>query len=335
MTTLCLWEDVYAKDSPILLVSGSWDKTVRIWNIQTKALVSSTLAHADFVKCVFAIPELKLLATTGSDKLVRFWDMSEPTKPSSLTSIGSLSSHSRPVQCLSVDVRSPTAATLYTADSMGVIIAWDLERDYENKRCRGTQIGLLNAHRTGINCMMYGRGQLWTASSDDSVALQYHPPPPDAASSKAPPLLKHPSAAKALLPLSLPALTLPEDLADAIDAYLITAYGDTIRVYDVSAPHEPELLREVADGHWHDVVGLALWVRSVHVELPDQKTRTRVEPWIVSASLDGTIQRWKFADLLNPPSKASKPPAPTIETPPQESLMTEEEERELAELMDE
>ncbi len=143
-----------------------------------------------------------------------------------------------------------------------------------------------------INQLTNGRH---LASSDDSVALQYHPPPQDAASSKAPRPLKHPSAAKALLPLSLPALTLPEDLADAIDAYLITAYGDTIRVYDVSAPHEPKLLREVADGHWHDVVGLALWVRSVHVELPDQKTRTRVEPWIVSASLDGTIQRWKFA----------------------------------------
>lgn len=127
------------------------------------------------------------------------------------------------------------------------------------------------------------------------MTLQYHPPPPDVASSKAPPPLQHPTAAKALLSLSLCALSLPEDLADAIDAYLVTAHGDSIRVYDVSAPHEPELLREEADGHWHDVVGLALWIRSVQVELPGGKTRTRKEPWIVSASLDGTIQRWRFA----------------------------------------
>lgn len=133
------------------------------------------------------------------------------------------------------------------------------------------------------------------ASADDSVALQYHPPPPDAASAKAPPPLEHPAAAKALLPLSLPALSLPEDLADAIDAYLITAYSDTIRIYDVSAPYEPELLREETDGHWHDVIGLALWLRGVNVELSNGGPKTRVEPWIVSASLDGTIQRWRLA----------------------------------------
>lgn len=39
-------------------------------------------------------------------------------------------------------------------------------------------------------------------------------------------------------------------------------------------------------------------------------------------------------DLLNPPPKGSKPPAPKVEKPLQGS-MTEEEERELAELMDE
>lgn len=127
------------------------------------------------------------------------------------------------------------------------------------------------------------------------MALQYHPPPPDAASAKAPPPLEHPAAAKALLPLSLPALSLPEDLADAIDAYLITAYSDTLRIYDVSAPHEPELLREETEGHWHDVVALALWLRGVDVELSNGGPKTRVEPWIVSASLDGTIQRWRLA----------------------------------------
>lgn len=218
---------------------------------------------------------------------------------------------------------------------MGIIIIWDLERDFENQRCRGTQVGQLDAHRTGINCMMYGRGQLWSASSDESVALQYHPPLPDSAAPKAPPPLRHPAAAKALLPLSLPALSLPEDLADILDAYLITAYSDTIRVYDVSAPHEPELLREEADGHWHDVVGLGLWIRSVKFELPSGIKRSRLEPWIVSASLDGTIRRWKLADLINPPPKEIKSPVPEVKDPPRESFLSEEEERELAELMDE
>ena len=110
MTTLAFIDNPSNPDIPFL-VTGSWDK-VRIisqWKMcgtdrnadcenmehecmrshstefvkvnidcgttssQDKSLVSSTEAHSDFVKCVLSIPKLKLLVSSGSDKVVRFW----------------------------------------------------------------------------------------------------------------------------------------------------------------------------------------------------------------------------------------------------------------------
>ena len=41
--------------------------------LKTKALISSTPAHEDFVKVLLVIPSLNLLVSGSSDKVVRFW----------------------------------------------------------------------------------------------------------------------------------------------------------------------------------------------------------------------------------------------------------------------
>ena len=125
-----------------------------------------------------------------------------------------------------------------------------------------------------------------TASSDETVSLYAYPPAPNSSTHpgapKPIPPIPHPRAVRALLPLSLTNLG---------ETHLLTAHGDAIRTYDVSTPAEPELLSEV-DAHWHDVTALRLWVR----KFQDGKDgRTKVEPWLVSASLDGTIRRWRLS----------------------------------------
>lgn len=67
------------------------------------------------------------------------------------------------------------------------------------------------------------------------------------------------------------------------------------------------------------------------------------EVWIISASVDLTIRRWRLADLVAPvkplqDQKAVAPVAPPVPEPTTTEAgggLTEEEERELAELMDE
>ena len=155
------------------------------------------------MKRVVPVPELKLLITSGSDKVVRFWyvrtrhlivglrcsnndnavnvhadadattarDLSDVTAAGALRTLGTVSAHSRPVQCIEVDAldarlrpdEATHSATLYTADSMGAILIWTLERTYgANPGCRTTQIGSVSGHRTGVNDMWYEKGELWT-----------------------------------------------------------------------------------------------------------------------------------------------------------------------------
>ncbi|KAF7974555.1 hypothetical protein HWV62_10036 [Athelia sp. TMB] len=311
-----------AGDSAIL-ITGSWDQAIKLWDTATKECTSTTpAAHSDFVKTLFVIPSLQLLVSGGSDKIVRFWiltdplarDLSTATAGTPLTSLGSISSHTRPVECLDGYAVSPTSAVLYTADTMGVIKAWDLDKRAGS--WHSTLRTELTHHRTRINEMVLGNGQLWTASSDETVQILENPL--DAASRPLPPLA-HPVAVRAILPLGTTGLAEP---------YVLTGAGDIIRAYDVSSPAEPELLGEV-DAHWHDVTALRLWVR----RSAGGSGQTRVEPWVISASLDGTIRRWRLSELLHPPPKTAAPaPAPI----PEEDgfTMTEEEERELAELLE-
>lgn len=63
-----------------------------------------------------------------------------------------------------------------------------------------------------------------------------------------------------------------------------------MRIYDVASPDEPEFIGQV-DAHWHDVTAIRLWMR----KFAGEDGKTRVEPWIISTSLDGTIRRWRLS----------------------------------------
>ncbi|KAJ6618326.1 WD40-repeat-containing domain protein [Mycena sp. CBHHK59/15] len=320
VTSLAFCDKDTASHDGSILITGSWDKTIKLWDTETKELISSTEAHSDFVKCLFVFPSLQLLVSGSSDKIVRLWDLSDATSGKPLTSMGSISSHTRPVSCIDGVAFSDTSAVMYTADSMGAIKVWNLVKESGvAPRWKSTPKADLNHHRTGINEMLFGRGQLWTASADDTV--QVLPDPTSPQPTTIPPVsITHPAAVRCILPLSV---------TDLAEPYLITGAGDVIRVYDVSSIREPELINEV-DAHWHDVTALRLWVRkSVGTD-----NKTRVEPWVVSTSLDGTIRKWRLSALrVEPPKKIASTAAPSSQDG-SKFEMTEEEERELAELMD-
>jgi len=235
-----------------------------------------------------------------------------------------------------------------TADSMGIIKVYNLtvERDPQ-LYIRATQITEIEAHRTGINDMWYANNEMWTASSDDTVQFRRFPaskasgdpggsaggridvPGPARAS------IKHAVGAKAVLPLS-------HALVDA-EPFVLTGAGDTIYVYrfdsevDGDGSGDAPLLVASVDAHWHDVTALAPWTKT----FKGADGRRRAESWVVSASLDGTLRRWRLLDLINRP----KGPAREAEVREQAEksaskdaarlgLLTEEEERELEDLMD-
>lgn len=228
-------------------------------------------------------------------------DLSEPTSSGPLKSLGSISSHTRPVECLDGEALSATSAILYTGDTMGVIKVWDLRLDTSAPsapRWTTTLLKTINHHRTRINELRYGGGYLWTgafflslprpsqeadgvvyyhvlASADDTAQVL-----PQPETTKAPKPLAHPVAVRAILPLGLTGLGEP---------YLLTAAGDVLRTYDVSELDDPQLLSEV-DAHWHDITAIRLWTKK---SIGDDG-KTRIEPWVVTTSLDRTIRKWRL-----------------------------------------
>ena len=59
---------------------------------------------------------------------------------------------------------SDRSVVLYTGDTMGFVRVWDVSRDPQEARWKIALQEELTYHRTGINEMWYGQGQLWTGT---------------------------------------------------------------------------------------------------------------------------------------------------------------------------
>ncbi|KAF5373133.1 hypothetical protein D9758_001692 [Tetrapyrgos nigripes] len=315
VSAIAFWTKTFGETTRTILVTGSWDKT--------KQLISSTDSHSDFVKSLFVYPSLNLLVSGSSDKIVRFWDLTDTLDGQPLKSAGSISSHTRPVECLGGRVGEDGSVELCTGDTMGIINLWTLTKeDTSPPRWKSSLKQQFKHHRTKITELKYVSGQLWTASLDETVQV-VDLSSAESGNPSTPASIQHPTGVRCILPIGL---------TDLAEPYLITGSSDILRVYDVTSLKEPELINEI-DAHWHDVTAIRLWIRKTMAD----DGITRVEPWVISTSLDGTIRKWKLSDLLTPKLKvAANPKQPSDPKDGQEgsNALTAEEEAELAELMD-
>ena len=98
-------------------------------------------------------------------------DLSTISGADPLVSVGSISAHSRPVEALDGEALSGDSAILYSADTMGVLKIWLLERDTTSQssdsippRWRATLREDLTHHRTRINQLVLHNGYIWTGA---------------------------------------------------------------------------------------------------------------------------------------------------------------------------
>ena len=98
--------------NPPLLATGSYDKTVKLWQLSrdnsSATCVATLEGHRNWVDSVAFHPTAPLLATGSTDKTVKLWQLSRDN--SSATCVATLE-HGDPVRAVAFHPTAPLLAT--------------------------------------------------------------------------------------------------------------------------------------------------------------------------------------------------------------------------------
>lgn len=146
-----------------VLVSGSVDKTVKIWEVATGALLHTLSGHSQQIWSVTTSPDGKMLATAGGDGKINLWEVSTGYW---LHTIESFSSW-----VISVAF-SPDGKTLASGSRDGIITLWDVENDVTGLP-KGVKRKHLYGHTNPVLAIAYSKSQpiLVSGSSDGQIKI--------------------------------------------------------------------------------------------------------------------------------------------------------------------
>ena len=99
------------------IVSGSNDKTVKVWNTASGRLLRSLDGHTDSVRAVAVSPDGRFIVSGSNDKTVKVWDAASGRL------LRSLDGHTDRVRAVAV---SPDGRTIVSGSHDRTIRAWDL-----------------------------------------------------------------------------------------------------------------------------------------------------------------------------------------------------------------
>ncbi|KAL4915120.1 WD40-repeat-containing domain protein [Aspergillus aurantiobrunneus] len=278
-----------------LLFAGCWDKTVWSWDVTSKQRKIKYEGHTDFVRSVVAT------RLRSQDLLVSGGADAQILvfDIASGQRLHAFKGHTKGIQDLSIDPATldpdSSEQCVFSAGSDREIRRFDITKGSQD--LTGTEA--LLAHETNVYKLYFDQdGDLWTASADKTAKC-----------------LVREDGWKPNLTLSHPDYV-RDVVVDERGGWVLTACRDEeIRVWNRSTGQ----LYHTFSGHYEEVTGLAL-----------------VGLTLVSVSIDATIRQWSLKpdDLRNAVDQATKPPTDEQLANP-ESMLTEEEERELAGLLEE
>lgn len=133
------WTVVFSPDGSKVL-SGSWSRTIDIWNVSTGKLERSLDGHRGLVTdLAFRPKEPNILASSGADGEVMLWDLSMPHDTPVLT-LDALDGWE--VWALDFD---PKGRRLLATNSVGTTVIWDLR--HFNRHIGGNMLSWIAQHR--------------------------------------------------------------------------------------------------------------------------------------------------------------------------------------------
>ena len=107
--------NIYTRDA-----SGSPDKTIRLWDVETGTIRRTFPAQKHKVLCVAFSPDGKVLAASYDDKIIHLWDMQ------TYTVHRTLEGHTDSVRSVAF---SPDGRTLVSGSQDGTLLLWELTPD--------------------------------------------------------------------------------------------------------------------------------------------------------------------------------------------------------------
>lgn len=144
-----------------IIATGSFDKTIKIWQASNGKLLTTLKGHQDRLWSLSFSPDSKTLASSSFDSTVKLWNVADGTLKKTL------SGHKK-TWVRSVDF-SPDGKLLASSDSRGWIKLWNPEN--------GTLIKSIPAHRTKkgrrwwVTSVKFNRnGKVLASTSNDKTA---------------------------------------------------------------------------------------------------------------------------------------------------------------------
>jgi WD40 repeat protein len=58
-----------------LIASGSWDKTIKLWDVKTGEEIRTLKGHSELCHSVAFSPDGRLIASGSDDKTIKLWDV--------------------------------------------------------------------------------------------------------------------------------------------------------------------------------------------------------------------------------------------------------------------
>ncbi len=136
-----------------LLASGSWDKTIRLWEVSSGGLVRVLEGHKGSVYFVAFSPDGRLLASGSSDNTIRLWDVATGRL------LRVLEGHKSNVNSVAF---SPDGRILASGSSDHTIRLWDA--------ASGRLVRVLEGHKSYVNSVTFSPdGRILASGSDDKT----------------------------------------------------------------------------------------------------------------------------------------------------------------------
>jgi WD40 repeat protein len=145
----------FSRDSK-LLASCSYDRLIKLWDVETGKLLRDLKDHSDAVYCVRFSPDGKLLASAGADRAVKVWDVASGKRLFTL---------SESTDWVYAVAWSPDGKHLAAGGVDKSIRVWEVDRD------GGKVVHAVFAHEGPVNALIYSvDGKTLYSLSEDGRA---------------------------------------------------------------------------------------------------------------------------------------------------------------------